>query len=57
VAWTVNDEKRLRRLVELPVDAILTDELERLRRILSERTGSIPSSTAPLLANRAPTSQ
>jgi glycerophosphoryl diester phosphodiesterase len=36
-AWTVNEERRLRRLVELPVDAILTDEPERLRRILSER--------------------
>jgi glycerophosphoryl diester phosphodiesterase len=37
VAWTINDERHLRRLVELPVDAILTDEPERLRRIFSER--------------------
>jgi glycerophosphoryl diester phosphodiesterase len=38
VAWTVNEERRLRRLVELPVDAILTDEPERLRGILSDRS-------------------
>jgi glycerophosphoryl diester phosphodiesterase len=37
VAWTVNDERRLRQLAELPVDAILTDEPGRLRRIISER--------------------
>jgi glycerophosphoryl diester phosphodiesterase len=45
VAWTVNDERRLRRLVELPVDAILTDEPERVRRILSERDAGAAGKT------------
>jgi glycerophosphoryl diester phosphodiesterase len=58
VAWTINDERRLRRLVELRVDAILTDEPERLRRILSELETVRSSRTRlSLLAETAPTSK
>jgi glycerophosphoryl diester phosphodiesterase len=37
IVWTINDEKRMRELVELNVDGILTDEPRLLRRIVSER--------------------
>jgi glycerophosphoryl diester phosphodiesterase len=37
VAWTVSDEKRLRELVTLGADAILTDDPALLRRIVRER--------------------
>jgi glycerophosphoryl diester phosphodiesterase len=48
VAWTVNDERRLRQLVEMPVDAVLTDEIERLSQIVSEVASlSVPAATAP----------
>jgi len=36
VAWTINDEKRLRRLVRDGVDGILTDDAALLRRIVEE---------------------
>ena len=36
VAWTINDEKRLRRLVRDGVDGILTDDARLLRRIVDE---------------------
>jgi glycerophosphoryl diester phosphodiesterase len=38
MVWTVNDEKRLRELVALGVDGILTDESGLLRGILGART-------------------
>jgi glycerophosphoryl diester phosphodiesterase len=37
IVWTENDEERLRELVRLGVDGILTDESARLRRIVGER--------------------
>ena len=38
IVWTINDEKRMRELVRLNVDGILTDEPRLLRRIVSERS-------------------
>ena len=35
--WTINDEARMRRLLDLGVDAIMTDEAELLKRVLEER--------------------
>jgi glycerophosphoryl diester phosphodiesterase len=37
VAWTINDEKRLRALVRLGVDGIMTDEISVLRRIAGRK--------------------
>ena len=39
IVWTENDEARLRELVALGVDGILTDEPELLRRIVGARAG------------------
>lgn len=39
IVWTENDEKRLRELVGLGVDGILTDEPALLRRIVGPRAG------------------
>jgi glycerophosphoryl diester phosphodiesterase len=39
VAWTINDEKQLRRLVRDGVDGILTDDARLLRRIVEEERG------------------
>ena len=38
IVWTINDEKRMRELVGLNVDGILTDEPRLLRKIVSERS-------------------
>ena len=38
IVWTINDEKRMRELVRLNVDGILTDDARLLRRIVSERS-------------------
>lgn len=35
--WTINEEARMRRLLDLGVDAIMTDEAELLKRVLEER--------------------
>jgi glycerophosphoryl diester phosphodiesterase len=35
--WTINDEKEMRRLLDLGVDAVMTDEPEILSRVLAER--------------------
>lgn len=37
VAWTVNDEKELRSLLRIGTPAIMTDEIERLRRLVKRR--------------------
>ena len=39
IVWTENDEERLRELVALGVDGILTDEPDLLRQIVGARTG------------------
>jgi hypothetical protein len=39
-AWTINEERRLRRLVRDGVDAILTDDVALLRRIVEEEAKS-----------------
>jgi glycerophosphoryl diester phosphodiesterase len=38
IVWTINDEKRMRELVGLNVDGILTDEPRLLRKIVSDRS-------------------
>lgn len=38
--WTVNDEKRLRELVDLGVDGIITDEITMLRDVLEPVAGA-----------------
>jgi glycerophosphoryl diester phosphodiesterase len=43
-AWTINDARRLRRLVRDGVDAILTDDSALLRRIVEEERGTSPRS-------------
>lgn len=35
--WTVNDEQRMRALLDLGVDGIMTDHIETLRTVLTER--------------------
>jgi glycerophosphoryl diester phosphodiesterase len=50
VVWTVNDEARLRDLVALGVDGIITDDLAALARAIAatrSRDGSAPSSSSP----------
>ncbi len=37
VAWTLNDEKELRALLRMGTPAIMTDEIERLRRLVDQR--------------------
>lgn len=47
IVWTENDEERLRELVALGVDGILTDEPDLLRRIVGTRTGRLDEVEAP----------
>lgn len=35
--WTINEARAMRRLLDLGVDGIMTDQVERLRRVLVER--------------------
>ena len=35
--WTVNDRAEMERLLDNGADAIITDEIELLRRVLAER--------------------
>jgi glycerophosphoryl diester phosphodiesterase len=35
--WTVNDETEMQRLLDLGVDALVTDEAARLSRVLAQR--------------------
>lgn len=35
--WTINDEAEMRRLLDLGADAIITDEVTRLKRVLTDR--------------------
>jgi glycerophosphoryl diester phosphodiesterase len=37
--WTVNDERIMRRLVDLGADGIITDRPDTLRRLLDEEAG------------------
>jgi len=44
-AWTVNEEKRMKALIEMDVDGIITDYPDRLRRVLDIRGMSLPTPT------------
>ena len=37
IAWTINKEKEIRRLIDLGVDGIMTDEIVLLKSILKEK--------------------
>ncbi|MFN2387050.1 MAG: glycerophosphodiester phosphodiesterase [Thermoanaerobaculia bacterium] len=54
VAWTINDEKKLRALLRMGAPAIMTDEIERLRRLARRRapTGKTERSAARRAAAR-----
>ena len=45
VVWTVNDPARMRALIDLGVDGIITDYPGRLRRVLSEKGLPLPPPT------------
>jgi glycerophosphoryl diester phosphodiesterase len=45
VVWTVNDEARMRELMRLGVDGIITDYPDRLRRIMLESGLAVPAPT------------
>lgn len=43
--WTVNEEKRMKALIEMDVDGIITDYPDRLRRVLEMRGMNLPTPT------------
>ena len=45
VVWTVNDPARMRALIDLGVDGIITDYPGRLRRVLAEKGFPLPPPT------------
>jgi glycerophosphoryl diester phosphodiesterase len=47
-AWTINDKAEMRRLLDLGVDGIMTDEVAMLRDVLTERGQWHPRDLAPL---------
>jgi glycerophosphoryl diester phosphodiesterase len=48
-AWTVNEERRLRALVRLGADGVVTDDVAALRRIVAGRDGAGVGSRIPAL--------
>jgi len=45
VVWTVNDEARMRELIQMGVDGIITDYPDRLRRVMLELKLQVPEPT------------
>ena len=45
VVWTVNDEARMRELIEMGVDGMITDYPDRLRRLMLELKLQVPEPT------------
>ena len=44
IPWTVNDEKDVRRLVELGIDGLISDYPDRLRGVLASQNLPLPDS-------------
>ena len=43
--WTVNDAKRMSKIVDLGVDGIITDYPDRLRKVMESRGMPVPEPT------------